>query len=100
MTKLPRGLFAPGILLALLLVAGIARAQSGEPKYRPGEIIIKFRASASPGQRKAILSELGAADVKPLGHTNAEHAHVSRMSVERAIGRFNKHPKVEYIEPN
>src|SRR5881397_3841507 len=100
MMKSRKGPLAPGILLVLLLVAGIARAQSSEPKYRPGEVIIKFKANASPGQRKGILSELGAADLKPLGRTQAEKAHVSRMSVEDAVRRFKNHPKVEYIEPN
>ncbi len=67
---------------------------------RPGEVILKFRGNTPAHERSAILSELGAVEVRELTTTAIKHARITKLGVNGAIARYHNHPRVEFIEPN
>ncbi len=70
------------------------------PPHRPGEILIKFRHQASPSQRQAIRTDLGAGTRRQLLR-GIEHLRLGRgVSIEEALERYRRHPHVLYVEPN
>src|SRR5262245_6574505 len=88
------------LLLGASLDVSLAWAQPSEYPSVPGEVILKFKGQASASQRAAILSDLGASQVRSLPHSTAQHARISRMSTEQAIARYRGQAQVEFIEPN
>ena len=72
---------------------------SDPPSFVPGEVLLRFRPTATPGQIKAVLRDLGSTRGKKFRRTGIEHHKISG-SVERAVGRFKNHPAVEFIEPD
>ena len=100
--------------LALLLAASLAMlgaapapgpaplspgATSARRPFTPGEVLLRFRPDASPGQMKAVLRDLGATRGKRFHRSRVEH-HKIRGTVEAAVARFKNHPAVEFIEPD
>ena len=91
-----------GLVTAAALLASLpafAKPKTYKP-HKSNEVIIKFKPNATIGEQQAILADLGAVQVKGLGVVKAKHAKIARMDVERAIQKYSKNPKVEYIEPN
>jgi subtilisin family serine protease len=87
-------------VLAFSLNATLAPAVPPSADYVPGEVILKFKNSATQHDKDQIYAELGGAKVKGLGRIKAELRRVETMSVEDAVGRYRSHPKIAYIEPN
>src|SRR6266850_3859622 len=86
------------IPILLLIATSHLHAQPLEPRFVPGEVLIKFKAETS--RKREILSALGASRVEALGGTRVERVQLGRLSVEQAIALYRGRPDVEYIEPN
>jgi len=71
----------------------------GRGPFAPGEVLLRFRPDASPGQIKAVLRDLGATRGKRFRRSRVEH-HKIRGTVEQAIARFRDNPAIEFIEPD
>jgi subtilisin family serine protease len=79
----------------------------------PGELILRFKSGATAAQRRVILADLGATDVRDLrrpaaarphiagpGLDGIKHLRVAGIGVEEAIRRYRGDASVEFIEPN
>jgi len=92
------------ILVATIVVLNFgfipkARAQTA-PEYRPGEVLVKFRKSASPAAVSAISTTLGADRVESFPRLGIERLRVGAGSVEDAVALLRSDPAVEFAEPN
>lgn len=85
------------VLLALTLSTSSAQA---DPQRKEGEVIIKFKETARPGEVASIRAALHATKLKHFTRIKAEHERISGLTVDEAIARFRGNPAVEYIEPN
>ena len=77
--------------------------QKKEPKYKPGEVIVRYAPSASVASKKSANTKAGAASAVRLGRTVPGLAKVKLkkgVSVEEAVAAYNKQPGVMYAEPN
>ncbi|HKQ61612.1 MAG TPA: S8 family serine peptidase, partial [Candidatus Polarisedimenticolaceae bacterium] len=87
----------------LALLASPVEAAAPAPvhalRYRPGEVLLKFREEASSQSRSRILAELGATPLRAL-RGGAQRARLGGTTVEQAIARYAGDPAVQYIEPN
>ena len=93
--------FMLGVLaLGSLLSARSAPADPPTPPYLPGEVILKFKSTATQNDMNQVYAELGGTKVKGLGRIKAELRRLGTMSVEDAVTRYRNHPKIEYMEPN
>jgi len=85
-------------------VVGQALRPGDAEDYAPGELLIKFRATATGAQLSDAWqgAELGL--IQSIKFKDARHpgiTHVStRMSVPQALRRLARHPAIEYAEPN
>ncbi len=107
MKMLPRCVIAKRTLWLATAVASLMLppsnaifAQGGNHRSRPGEVILKFRGNTPGPERSAILSDLGAAEVRDLTGTAIQHARITKLGVNEAIARYRNHPRIEFIEPN
>jgi subtilisin family serine protease len=91
--------FATAATLFTLFLFAFAAAAWAKPEFKAGELIVKFKDSATPAERSAIERELGLSQVRRIDLIRAEHGRVAG-SVEDAVARYKRHPQVEYIEPN
>ncbi len=89
----------PGNVLALPpapLTATGAAAQ-----YVPGEVLVKFRAGATIGDRQIAVTSLGHSIVAHLSQPGWAHVKVaSGQTVDEALAAFQKNPSVEFAQPN
>jgi subtilisin family serine protease len=87
--------------IAVLLCARVpeARAQAG-PDYRPGEVLVKYRASASPSVVATLAEELGSDVIESFPKLGIERVRVRDLSVEDAVARLRSDAAVEFAEPN
>jgi subtilisin family serine protease len=100
-----RSVAFPSILVALVALlltppTFAAPAQEGNPPYRKGEVIIKFRDNATTADVNAIMSDLGGTRLKHFQRIKADQLRVSKFSTAEAVDRYKNNPKVVYIEPN
>jgi subtilisin family serine protease len=78
---------------------GLAKKQ--RPTYRPGEVLIKYKAGTSSAAIEHRHAQWGAKTMKAFRHPRVKHLKLpAGMSVEEAIQRMSKDPGVEYVEPN
>jgi len=78
---------------------GAASTTAGRPSFVPGEVLLRFRPDASPGQINAVLRGLGATHGKRFHRSRVEH-HKIRGTVEDAVAKFRNDPAIEFIEPD
>lgn len=88
-------------LSILFFVAGVAlaRSESALPAYVPGEVIVKFRTSASVGA----LSAMGYDSVAVVSQDAGNVALVKTreyQTVDNAIAEFHSRGDVEFAQPN
>ncbi|HEU5311586.1 MAG TPA: S8 family peptidase, partial [Candidatus Eisenbacteria bacterium] len=100
------GFVARSLAVLLAVAFGIATPVLGlaalatQPEMVPGEVLVKFKATASLADVRAVMDELGATRLRRFHKVRAEHHRITRLSVEDAIRRFRGHRAVEIIEPN
>ena len=77
---------------------------SVEPaQYVPGEVIVKFRDSASQATIEAAHAQTGGQTIKSfaVGAAMLHHLQLSKgVNVEDALAKYRQSPAVEYAEPN
>ena len=90
-------------LLALLLVclAGSATAKVVPGyDYVPGEIIVKFKPAVGDAEKSGLFSPLSGTRVREFRDIQAEYWKIKGLSVEDAVARLERDPRVEYAQPN
>ena len=102
------------VLLVLGLVSsaasgGTLRAQPTlrQPRAVPGELIVKFKPAATPGERGRARAAAAGRMVAELARTPDARAHgplelvrVPAAALQAAIATLRRDPAVEYAEPN
>ena len=96
--------FAVPCLIILALVLLSQGVPSGQPspsqRFVPDEILLKFRPGTRAADRASARAQLNAARLNTF-RSGAEHWKLGHgVSVEQAIERMQRHPLVEYAEPN
>jgi len=96
------------VFLVILLVStyvslvdshGLAKKQ--QPAYRPGEVLIKYKAGTSSAAIEQRHAQWGVRTMKAFRHPRVKHLKLpAGMSVTEAIQLMSKDPGVEYVEPN
>ncbi len=75
----------------------------GPSRYRPhlpGEILLKFKKQARPADRAAVRAKVAARRLRRF-RSGAEHWKLgSGLTAEKAIALLERHPHLEYVEPN
>ena len=94
------GSFLFAFLAFALLALGLTTPASATPPAREGEVLIKFKASASAATIDAIRADLGVSSIRRFERIRTEHDRLMVRTVEDAIGRYRNHPAIEFIEPN
>lgn len=75
--------------------------QQKPAKYKPGELIVKFKKDASPEQRAKVHQKIKSKKVKKFKKVGVELVSLDpSISVEQAVELFKADPAVEYAEPN
>ncbi|MFZ1945928.1 MAG: S8 family serine peptidase [bacterium] len=87
------------ILCAALLAAPVM-AKTPQGAYVAGDVIVKFKASATAQEKAAIKSDLGTRSAKQIGLVNAEVWNIANYTTKQAVDKYKGHGKIEYIEPN
>jgi serine protease len=111
---LPRSVLAGAILLVCL--AGIAGAQrlplidlvvplsrrADRPAYRAGELVVRFRESASAQRAMGVAAATGSDVVYSARHVPGLYVVTvpARMTLAQAISAYRQRPDVQYAEPN
>jgi hypothetical protein len=68
--------------------------------YVPGEVLIKFKPATNESARAEVRKQ-SAAERRHTFRSGAEHWRLlPGMTVEQAIGRLGRDPRVAYVEPN
>jgi len=79
------------------------RAGEGVPSqtYRPGELLVKFKAGVTRERIDEINRQLGAESITYDQRLSLLHAKIQdNLSVEEMVKRYSELPEVEYAEPN
>src|SRR5205809_5236231 len=95
---------APGtasvLLLALLASLGAA-AVADAAAYAPGELLVKYRASASRARRAATESALAMRPLETLSSIGVVRMRLADgADVEETARRLSADPAIEYAEPD
>jgi hypothetical protein len=93
---------ATSLIAVVLLLAG-ARGQQSAPQGGavPGELLVKFTASAGAGQRTAMLAARGASRLRRFEALGVEHVRIpAGVTIAAAIAAFKAMPGVAAVQPN
>ena len=93
------------LTLTLLITAGTSgfafSAKPPPPDYVPGQLLVKFRDTVSAERIEEILSDEGAAILKPVGSTGVYLIQLPEgADVMESVDRFSSFPEVLFAEPN
>jgi thermitase len=90
------------LLLFLIFFQNACYAQvAKQPKYVPGEVMVKFKANVSPTEAKSLHTRLGSKLLKHFEGINADLVRIKEgWTVEKAIEVYQAEPYVKYAEPN
>ena len=89
---------ALAVFLVFLAHSSATAATQGRPI--PGEILVKYKKTASRAQKAAARATVKARLERQFGFINVEHQVVTGMTTERAIELLRKDKNVLYAEPN
>jgi len=71
------------------------------PAFVQGEVLVKYKMSASSVTISSLNASLGSTKIKNIGRTGVEQLKVrAGLSVENAIVEYQNQPEVEFAEPN
>ncbi len=88
-------------LALLALPAAAIRPQHPAPLYIEGQVIVKYRSTASADSIQSMKSRLAMSTVRTLGHHGNELVRLpSTMNVASAIRTLRADPTVESVQPN
>jgi subtilisin family serine protease len=89
------------LVAAMLFVIGPPiPARAAPPPQVPGELIIRYKASARASDRAALRGQMRAELRHDFKFLNLEHLKLKDMTVDEAIAKYRRNPHVEYVEPN
>jgi thermitase len=86
--------------VALSVPAFAAAAGEDGPKYRPSELLVRFK-KGSDGPASEAIAAIGAKVVERISRIDVRRLHLpAGLPVEAAIERLKKLPLFEFVEPN
>jgi len=95
-----RGLTA-GILIFTIGTGCFTAVWGQEPRYVPGEILVKFRSGTPPRTKERLAARLKTSVRRELNITATQLLSLpSGMAVDEAVREYRNHPDVLYAEPN
>jgi subtilisin family serine protease len=90
-----------GIWLGAFVLADAAGARNEQPRFVPGELLVRFEAGVSRPEEAAVLRELGAEPKEELPVPEAKVVELSPgEGVRHAAAAFERRPGVRFAEPN
>jgi subtilisin family serine protease len=91
-----------GALLIIFVLQSVVSAQSpGGDEYMPGELLVKFTPEATGETIAALQAQVGLETIKVFKRTGVHHVRIrSHLTVPEAVAWLQRHPAVEYAEPN
>lgn len=92
--------FLAALVLVLSAPGLVPAVPAAAQDFKPGEVLIRFRANASAASIQAIKDDLGADRIRQFTKLRVDYLRISRASVDEAVTRYRTHPAVEVIEPN
>jgi subtilisin family serine protease len=93
--------FLVAAIVSLVLLATVAGSVLCQERYVPGEILVKFRSTASTMSVASINQEMGCLAIRDIRFIGVQHLRItSGLSVEEAVERYSADPNVEFAEPN
>jgi len=102
-----RKYFITAIFFSLILAHyghGISRVRMDKgqlPQYVPGQILVKFKKTASRNDISQLHMSLGAKIIREFPSIGVQHINLKPgETVTGAIKKYNNDPNVEYAEPN
>lgn len=102
--KLLYSLLLTIILLVLTNEASFTRtswAQVNRPQYVPGEVLVKLKTDLPVNQIETLHEEFSTRTLRYFPLIDVFHLKLpASLSVEDAIEALQRHPQVEYVEPN
>ena len=88
------------LILIIILMSTNVWAKPGR-RYVEGELIVKYKVSASSISQKQTLQSQGAVNLKNFKRKNWAHVKLSKnQDVQSAMESFKADPNVEYVQPN
>lgn len=76
-------------------------AEASPPKYKEGELIVKFRDKASEKGKKNLHTKFGSQRLKEFPALRSHHVKLKEgVTVDEAVKLYQADPEVEYAEPN
>lgn len=94
------------LLIPTTILSGQERVQAFQKARQPrsfveGEVLVKYRATATTSEKRASMSRVGVMAAKSIGSAGFQKAILPPgLSVEGAIELLNQDPQVEYVQPN
>jgi thermitase len=87
-------------LFIVFLIPNLVWAKFGR-RYVEGELIVKYKVTASSTSQKQTLQSQGATNLKNFKRKNWSHVKLSKdQDVQSALESFKSDPNVEYVQPN
>jgi len=75
--------------------------KTGKPKYKEGELLVKFKPGVSANKKDSLHWKHGSKKVKEFVQLRIQHIKLKKdLSVDQAIALYNVDPDVEYAEPD
>src|SRR5262245_54062298 len=100
-----RARFLVPLVLAVAIGAGALfactpAAAQAPARYRPGEVIVKYRPGARTAERFSARGRVGAQPLRSFEFIGAKLLSIGSLDVTDAVARLRADPIVEYAEPN
>ena len=90
------------LVVLFIFFPGACHAQeAGQPRYAPGEVLVKFQENVSREAALSLHEQVGSKVIKRLKRINVDLVRIPEgWTVEKAIRVYQADPGVVYAEPN
>ncbi|HIJ86311.1 MAG TPA: S8 family serine peptidase [Desulfuromonadales bacterium] len=89
------------VLVMSFVCSGFAAEGTPQPKFKPGEVLIKYKPHVSEAEKDRKNKRHGSHRIRYFKELGIEHSSVATgESVEQAVRRLQNDPDVEFAEPD
>ncbi len=83
------------------VMAGINQKKSKKPRYKHGELLVKYRAYVGASSAKLGHKAINISTIRTFKKIGVQHVNLPEgMNVEQALDLYQMNPDVDYAEPN
>ncbi len=88
------------ILLVMILGSTAGLAGPPDDPFKPGEVLLKFKAGTAAAERSQVLGAMGGSVARAFPRLGIEVVRLKDLTVTEAVSRYAGHQALEFIEPN